>query len=141
MDNACTVYLKMSSCAYVLVSPVYNNGNHVVKITSYFKFFASDYSFYHNNFIIGVSIIPVLQIENKEKACEICQRSRTMHFLLLFKIKIFSKVADPFCCFTTCVKSIQSSTSSLITDNVRLVGFCKNDERGIFHCFRVICLD
>ena len=64
-----------------------------------------------------------------------------MHFLLLFKIKIFSKVADPFYCFTTCVKSIQSSTSSLITDNVRLVGFCKNDERGIFHCFRVICLD
>ena len=38
--------------------------------------------------IIGASIIPVLQIENKEKACEICPRSRTMHFSLLCKIKI-----------------------------------------------------
>lgn len=45
--------------------------NHVV-ITSYFKFFACDYSFYPNIIIIDASIIPVLQIENKEKACEIC---------------------------------------------------------------------
>ena len=61
--------------------------NHVV-ITSYFKFFACDYSFYPNIIIIDASIIPVLQIENKEKACEICPRSRTMHFSLLCKIKI-----------------------------------------------------